>query len=97
MGKGQFFTDWLGADTDIPLESLSGQPIIEICGRRRVLIENHRGIKSYGNDRILVAVNFGCICVSGSCLEILHMTKVKIVIRGEIQSVMLQGRGSSWE
>lgn len=92
MNTGRSILDWLTEDADIPAESLSQQPIVEISGCRRVLIENHLGIKAYGKDKILVAVAFGCICVCGSSLEILHMTKVKLVIRGKISGVMLQRR-----
>ena len=92
MRAGRPFLDWLSEGPDLPAESLSKQPIIEIYGCRRVLIENHMGVKAYGREKILVGVHDGCVCICGSELEILHMTKIQLVIGGRISSVTLQGR-----
>ena len=74
------------------MDVVSGQPIIEIGGDRRVLIENHQGVAAYGREKILVHVNFGSVCICGGNLEMLHMTKEQLVIYGRIDSVGLQRR-----
>jgi len=73
-------------------EPLPGIPLIEICGRNRVLIENHRGVISYDCEEILVKVRYGHICVSGDNLKLSKMSKEKLVIRGKICGVMMRGR-----
>lgn len=73
-------------------EVIPGQPIVEIAGDRRVLVENHLGVAAYGSERILVNVSFGCICICGCNLEIMHMTKDQLIIYGRIHSVGLQRR-----
>lgn len=92
MGKGrQFFAHMLEQNTISP-EAVPGQPIIEIAGDCRVLIENHQGVAAYGRESILVNVTFGSVCVCGCRLEMMQMTKEKLVICGRIDSVQLQRR-----
>lgn len=93
MGKaGSRLGRWM-EQSAFASETVPGQPIVEIAGQRRVLIENHRGVAAYGNERILVNVEFGCICICGCNLEMIHMTKEQLVIHGRIDSVGLQRRG----
>lgn len=92
MGKGHFFLERLAEDSDWMKEPVPGQPIVEIAGDKRVLIENHLGVKAYGREKILVKVKYGCICVCGRGLELLRMTREQLVIRGKIDAVTLQRR-----
>lgn len=93
MGRGRMFLERLAEEADIGSDSFPGQPIVEISGERRVLIENHLGIMGYSTERILVKVQFGCIVICGYGLELLHMSKEQLVIRGKIDGVALQRRG----
>jgi len=92
MGKGRNFLEMMMDQSSLGSESVPGQPIIEIAGEHRVLIENHQGVSAYGKDRILVNVKFGCICICGCNLEMLHMTKEQLVIYGRIDTIGLQRR-----
>lgn len=91
--SGRFFLEKLEEDADLSLESLPGQPIVEIAGDRRVLIEKHYGVKAYGRDKIIVKVKYGSVCICGCGLELLRMTREQLIIRGKIDSVILQRRG----
>lgn len=77
---------WKGLVTEEPFP---GQPIAEIAGTQRILIENHRGILEYSEGRIRTAVAFGSITVCGTGLELSRMTSQQLLIRGSIQSVHL--------
>ena len=92
MGKGRRFWDHMIEQAGIDPETLPSQPIVEIAGERRMLIENHQGVAAYGKDRILIHVRFGAVCVCGCNLEIVHMTKEQLIICGRIESVALQRR-----
>lgn len=92
MGRGHFFLEHLAENSDLAMEPLPGQPIVEIAGDRRVLIENHLGVKAYGRDKIVVKVKYGAVCICGCGLELMRMTREQLVIRGRIEAVSLQRR-----
>ena len=92
MGKGHDFFERMMEHTALGPESVPGQPIVEIAGECRVLIENHRGVAAYGRERILVNVKFGAVCITGCDLEMIHMSKEQLVVYGKIHSVGLQRR-----
>ena len=92
MGKGRNFLEHMIDLSAVDPETVPGQPIVEIAGDQRVLIENHRGVAAYGRERILVNVKFGSVCICGCNLEMIHMTKERLVIYGRIDSIGLQRR-----
>ena len=78
------------ADTaDLQCEALPGQPVVEVYGDRRVLIEHHGGVTEYGREKIQVKVRYGQLCICGGCLELARMTSEQLVITGRIDSVNL--------
>lgn len=83
----------LAEGMDMSRESLPGQPLVEICGERRVLIENHRGVSRYCEDRICIRVSYGEVAVLGRGLELARMTREQLVIRGCIEGITLIRRG----
>lgn len=92
MGKGRYLWQRLTEEAHLSLESLPGQSIVEITGDRRVLIENHFGVKAYGREQIVVKVKYGFVTVCGRCLELLRMTNAQLVICGDIHSISIQRR-----
>lgn len=75
---------------ELEQEPLPGRTIIEICGDNRVLIENHRGVQSYGREEICVGTSFGRVGIRGCGLELGKMTRQQLVIRGRIECVCLK-------
>lgn len=90
MGKKRRVWELLTEDPGLGAEVIPGKPIIEISGDCRVLIENHFCVKAYSQESILIKVKSGYVCVCGSGLELLRMTKEQIVIHGRIHSVVLK-------
>ena len=86
--KGRLFETFV-RNSDLPAEASPGQPLVEITGEHRVLIENHRGVIGYGCNEICVAVGYGYLRVCGSNLQMLQMTRQQLVITGNIDSVSL--------
>lgn len=93
MHKGRRFLARLVEDTELMLEPIPGQTIVELMGDRRVLIENHIGVVAYGRERIVVRTQCGLLMVCGCALELQHMSREQLVIRGRIDGVNLQRRG----
>lgn len=93
MGKGRSIIQRLAEEAELTEVPFPGQPIVEIAGENRVLIENHLGVIAYSRETVRVKVRFGCICVSGCGLELLRMSREQLIIRGRIDGVTLQRRG----
>ncbi len=74
---------------DLAGESLPGQPVLELAGDRRVLIENHRGVTEYGREKISVRVRYGIVAVCGCGLELVKVSKDQLVISGRIEGIMI--------
>ena len=72
-------------------DALSRVPIVEMAGQNRVLIENHQGVLVYSLEEICVKVGYGCVCISGRGLQIMHMSREQLVICGSISGVQLMG------
>lgn len=72
---------------DLPDEPLPNQPLVEIVGCDRLLIENHKGVLKYGTQCIHIRVRFGQICITGTRLELTRMTKGQLIISGDLQEI----------
>ena len=75
--------------TDLGTEPPPRQPLVEIAGGRRVLIENHRGVSQYGSNEICVNVEYGSIHICGQKLDLSCMSKEQLIVNGIIESVRL--------
>lgn len=93
MGRGHDFWMRLTDSAELTGAGIPGQPIVEIAGERRVLIENHFGVSQYSREKIGVKVKYGFVCVCGCGLELVRMTREQLVIAGRIDSVSLIRRG----
>ena len=67
-------------------------PIAELVGQNRLLIENHLGVLSYSTKEIQIKVNYGCLIISGLNLQLMEMSRVKLVICGRINGLQILGR-----
>lgn len=74
---------------DLQTENIPLQTLVEVCGYRRVLIENHRGITEYSRERIGICVRFGQVQVMGKNLRICQMSGCQLVVTGEIEQIHL--------
>lgn len=77
---------------DTAKNTVSPQPLVELAGNRRVLIEHHCGITEYGTEKITVKVKSGSICIVGSNLSLMYMSDEKIVITGIVYEIRLDER-----
>ena len=78
--------------SDLAEENLPGKPLIEILGEERILVENHQGITQYGVDQICIRVCYGMVSITGCNLRLRHVARNKLLIVGEIDSVVLRRR-----
>jgi len=74
--------------------TISAMPLVEIYNQKRVLIEHHNGIESYGNTDIQIKTRNGRITVKGNHLQMIKICKEKLVITGEIHAVSFGRSGN---
>ena len=77
---------------DLSGSPLPGQPIVELAGERRVLIEHHRGVTQYTREQICVKVQYGHVRIDGCGLELSRMSKEQLIISGRIDGIVLLRR-----
>lgn len=92
LPRTQKWLERIAEGLDLSEESIPGQPIVELYGESRVLIEHHHGITQYSDTLISVKVSFGCVQVEGDGLELGNMSRERLIVRGRIRSVRLERR-----
>ena len=73
-------------------EVVPGQPVVELLGEGRVLIEGHKGVSAYSDQEIEVKTRLGVVKISGCNLKLTNMSTYRLVISGSISCVYLVGR-----
>ena len=73
-------------------EVVPGQPVVELLGEGRVLIEGHRGVSAYSDQEIEVKTRLGVVRIYGCNLKLTNMSTYRLVISGSISCVYLAGR-----
>lgn len=77
------------------LQDVSGRSArITSMGRDALLVENHRGIRSFSPEEIQLDTLCGCICVQGLGLYLCQVRPGALMIRGGIRQVHLPCEGS---
>lgn len=71
----------------LPEDALLGAAKVTVTAGKRLLVENHRGVLSYGDAQIIVRLPRGKLSVSGSTLSLLVMTSEQLLIGGRIQTL----------
>lgn len=94
MGNNKSWLQRLADSADLQEENVTAQPLVEICGSSRVVIEHHLGVTEYGTQRICVRVKGGEYAINGTKLSLCRMCNQQLLIRGNIDSVEIRkGRG----
>ena len=72
---------------ELPEEALLGALKLTVTGGRQALVENHRGLLDYSEERILISAIKGKLAISGTGLSLAAMNKSELLVKGRIQSV----------
>lgn len=75
-----------------PGAQLQPRTLVEILGKKRVLVEHHRGILGYGTEEILVGTGYGILRICGEELRLCCMSRQQLFITGRIDQLVLEGR-----
>ncbi len=72
---------------DMPLSVAAGMPRLELRGSGEIILENHRGVREYGEETLIVSTDLGLLHICGSGLMIRAMNEDRMIINGEIRSI----------
>lgn len=79
--------DSFALHTQLTSEVLPGQFLVELIAGNRLLVEYHKGLVSFDNERIVVKVRRGSVVILGSGMTVDRMLKQQVWISGSIQSI----------
>lgn len=81
------------AALDLPEETEPTVHKLTMVGGSDLVVENHCGVLKYLSGQVRLAVHGGVLCIQGEKLELLEMSASRAYVRGEIQSIALEGTG----
>ena len=84
MNIGQLAAD-VADRMNVP-EELVGTAKLSLTGDRHAVIENHRGVLDYSQERIVVSTRSGSITLFGTGLRISAMSRDALVVRGRVHT-----------
>ncbi len=71
----------------LPPDVLRGNPIVTMCGRGKLVIENYKKIVQYDEDIIRVLTGIGTVVVNGCRMHITFYSEDVLKIVGQINGV----------
>lgn len=87
MGRRKPLSEMIAERSDLLDEVFPGQPLVEMMGDRRILIEHHCGVNRYSTNVISIQMKYGQVQINGEKLELAKMCGKQLVITGRIDSV----------
>lgn len=93
MGQRKNWLEKLADSAGLDEEPLPAQPLVELAGDRRVLVEHHSGVIQYSREKICVKVRYGVVAITGCGLELNRMTRGQLIVAGRIDGITLLRRG----
>lgn len=89
-GKIKKTKEALSRTFDMPEDITMDLPKITISGNNEIIIENHRGVKVFSQNQVIVNSTVGLIKVDGYDFEILFMGGDTIVISGRFKNLVYE-------
>jgi len=88
MSKFNNFRSKLADELEIPNDALSDNFDLRMHGNKKVIIENHLGIKIYEDNMVSVKTNDGDITIKGSKFKIEEINNYKVIVKGNIKEII---------
>ena len=72
---------------ELPPEVVLDAPLLMLVGKKKMYLENHKGIALYQNDLLKIRINSGFLILKGNSLEINQINSHNIYISGIIKKI----------
>ena len=87
MGKIKTNAELLADRLDLPTDAVLGMTKLTVFGRRKLLVENHQGIRAYENEHILLDCVNSKVSIRGNNLILTAMDEKDMIISGNMLSI----------
>lgn len=87
MGKLNDLKAKIADGLEISEEVATELPKVSVVGKRKIIIENHKGIISFDKLLVKIASSLGVIVITGDGFEVLFMGDNTIIIAGNFHSL----------
>ncbi|MGN7357774.1 sporulation protein YqfC [Paenibacillus sp. SAF-054] len=86
---------WTNEMLDLPQDVLLDLPRITVVGNKELSIENHRGVRHFSENKMVLSLSQGSLEVEGSGLMIRAILPEEVLIEGIIHNIKYTGVGES--
>lgn len=80
---------------DLPQDVVFDLPRFTMIGNLQLYIENHRGVRYFSSDRLLLSISAGEVELTGSDLVIRAIWPSEVIVEGKIKAIQYIGTGES--
>ena len=85
------FRNWTVDALGLPGDLIFELPRITLVGGKQLLIENHRGVLHFSDERISLALHEGGLDVTGKGLVIKTIMPQEVMVEGHIAEIKYRG------
>lgn len=94
MKRWRFFAGKVSEKLGITPEIVSDIPKLTMLGNNELLIENHKGIIEYSQEKIRISIDTGILHIDGAALFIDVVDHDRVFISGRIHNIMKTDGGA---
>lgn len=88
MSKFNNLRSKLADELEIPNNALSDNFDLRMHGNKKVIIENHLGLKIYEDNMLSVKTNDIDIIIKGAKFKIEEINNYKVIVKGNIKEII---------
>lgn len=93
MSRFNNFRSKLADELEIPNDALSDNFELRMHGNKKVIIENHLGLKVYEDNMVSVKTNDQIITITGAKFKIEEINNYKLIVKGNIKEIVFSMKG----
>ncbi len=71
----------------LPKDAVFDLPVINIIGFGEITVDNFKNIKEFSDKQITLNTKDNSVILSGTSLEITHLTKETVTVKGNIKKL----------
>lgn len=72
---------------DLPADVLLDEPTVSVEGRRRLAVDNHKGVEEFDGETLTVKTSIGVLKILGRSLVLEDLGCGSLLLTGEIKTI----------